>query len=137
VLTRIVASLATLLATTFGEPAVHRPAASVAAPARQIATVDARDLVLSFGDTLEELHDAVGFEDVDAGRVERACRSVLAQYSPLRDAVGKRGTDLLVAAESMVDACRTGLAEHLDLSSFEIVDGDYFAYRELSFNFAD
>jgi hypothetical protein len=93
--------------------------------------------VLSFGDALDELHDAVGFEDVDARRVARACRSVLAQYPSLRDAVGERGTDLLVAAESMVDACRTGLAEHLDLSSFEIVDGDYVAYRELSFNFAD
>ncbi|HUR76510.1 MAG TPA: hypothetical protein VMZ22_01080 [Acidimicrobiales bacterium] len=100
---------------------------------------DASEVVLGFGDALADLHDALAFEEPhrDTPRVERACAQVVTRYPELRDAVGDAGVDLLVAAESMVDACRRGFAAALDDLGFEIVDGDYYTYRELSFAFAD
>ena len=141
VLGRITASLAVILATTLGAPSDQTHAAAATSPrARTVAPAEnATDVVLAFGDTLEELHDAVAYDapDRDKARIERACGAVIAQYPALRAAVGTKGFDLLVAAESMVDACQRGFAASLDESSFEIVDGDYYTYRELSFSFGD
>jgi len=131
-----------LLATTFGGLPTSKAAATETAASARVAvpaSPDARALVLDFGDALEELHDSLAY-DADArdpARVSRACRAVLAQYPAVRDAVGDGGTQLLVAAESMVDACRQGVADTLDVGAFEIVDGDYYAFRELTFDFQD
>ena len=141
-ITRIVAAGAIILATTLGGIDARATAASPS-PARQRVvqppSADARELVLDFGDRLAELHDAVAFDEAerDPARVDRACRQVVPAYPALRDALGDGGTALLVAAESMVDACRQGFAATLPDDAFEIVDGDYYAYRELSFDFAD
>lgn len=137
-LIRIVASLATVLATTFGEPVTrHSDEPAQAPPAKAAASVpvNVAEVVLSFGDALDELHNSLAYErDVrDARRVGRACDAVLDQYPALRDAVGEDGAALLVAAESMVDACRQGFADSIDAFGFEIIDGDYYTYRELSF----
>ena len=51
--------------------------------------------------------------------------------------MGDRGTAFLVAAFSMVDACTQGFATTLDDDGFEIVDGDYLTYRELSLEFTN
>jgi hypothetical protein len=143
VLGRIIASLAVVVATTFGEPVRHdaaaTPATSAATPAPVTvpAQPDAGTVVFAFGDLLEELHDAVGFDEDhrDAGAIDGICGRILAAYPGLNAAVGTQGADLLVAAESMVDACRRGFASTLDDYSFEIIDGDYVTFRELSFGF--
>jgi len=138
---RVVAAGAIIIATTFGGPSTLSNASVVAAPARtpQPIGVDAVEVVLSFGDSLGELHEALSYEesDRDVARVERACANVVAAWPRLTDTVGEAETALLVAAFSMVDACRQGFAATLDVGAFEIVDGDYLTYRELSFDFAD
>jgi hypothetical protein len=136
---RIVAAGAIILATTFSGADASAGASRPRTPRAAVARVDAREVVFGFGDRLGELHDALSYdaEDRDPARVDRACSRVVASYPALRDALGDKGTELLVAAESMVDACRRHFAATLDVDGFEIVDGDYYTYRELSFDFAD
>ncbi len=136
---RFVAVGAIIIAAGFGGLQVRPSAAVFSMPEPAAPSVDDVEVVRSFGDDLTELHGALAYEESnrDVARVERACQNVVAAYPQLAEAVEDRGTDLLVAAESMVDACRQGSAATLDLSAFEIVDGDYYTYRELSFDFAN
>jgi hypothetical protein len=142
VITRIIVAGAIVIATTFGGPSAHASDAVAAvpvAPARQAPALDAAEVVLAFGDSLGELHEALAYEqdERDAARVERACGNIVAAHPRLVAAVGDQGTPLLVAAFSMVDACRQGFAMTLDDDGFEVIDGDYFTYRELSFAFTN
>ena len=41
-----------------------------------------------------------------------------------------------MATESLVDACRRGLGLSLPDDAFEIVNGDYYTYRERSLELA-
>ena len=135
-LLRVFAALVTVLATTFGGPTPRANAApELTALAIEPALVD--DVVGAFGDDLDRLHQLMSYEaDArDAARIDRVCAALLADYPAFKAAVGARGTDLLVAAESFVGACRGGFATTLDTDAFEIIDGDYITFRELAFAF--
>jgi hypothetical protein len=140
---RIVAAGAIVIATTFGGLDARSSAGILASSERPAertdVAADAVEVVLSFGDVLAELHDVLGYEESyrDLARVESICQDVVSSYPRLADAVGERGTALLVAAESMVDACRRGFAATLDNGAFEIVNGDYYTYLELSSDFTN